>query len=51
MGPEGLPLGHFVFVPDSKWSVIILETYRRKCFEKKVFPLGEKRENNLKNGP
>ena len=35
----------------SPWSVIKWETFIRKCFEKELFPLGEKRKNTLKNGP
>ena len=28
-----------------------METFKRKIFEKKLFPLGAKRENTLKKGP
>ena len=35
----------------SKCSVIKWETFIRKSFKKKLFPLGEKRENTLKKGP
>ena len=32
-----------------QYSVIKWETFIRKCFETELFPLGEKRENTLKN--
>ena len=32
-------------------SVIKWETFIKKCFEKKIFPLGAKMENTLKKGP
>ena len=34
----------------SNYSVIKWETFIRKSFEKKLFPLGEKMENTLKKG-